>query len=82
MSATLTWFAGTLRAGERHEAPGDPYDFVVTVVRIGDVAYLSGGNGMGSYGKECLRLLREQGMTVARWDRRVDGVNRQVEVRL
>ena len=82
MGVTLKPIVYVLRGGENHEKHGDPWEFVASVQRIGDVAYIEGGRGELPPIAEIRQILRREGFTQAKWERIENGVKKTVLLRL
>lgn len=72
MKAEVEWILGVIRAGKNFKKHGDPYEFVCTVMRENDRAFLlaAGGTFTKETYKAIEQLLRQMGITVIRWDKK------------
>lgn len=46
MKASIDWNIGLIRAGKLHKEYGDPFDFIVTVMKQDRKAFLCGASGV------------------------------------
>lgn len=85
---TTDWVVGVIRVGSadtfRGPVPNTKYDFVVSIIREGDSAFLYGAAGEFNRAmyKKIVEALRAQGIYKVRWERLNTDRPRAIEVDL
>jgi hypothetical protein len=82
-SVVIEWNIGVVRGGPGTEKFGDPYNFVCTIIRTGDDAYIMAA--CGEFNTDIYRSiaseLKKIGVKNVTWDRK-NKTERTVEVKL
>lgn len=72
MKADVEWVVGVIRAGPDFQRHGDPYEFVVTIMKENDKAFLMAASGI--FTKETYdaikQLVASLGIKEVKWDKK------------
>lgn len=72
MKASIDWNVGLIRAGKDHHKYGDPFEFIVSIMRQDKKAFLMGASG--TFNKETYQavheVLKTLDLEIVEWERK------------